>query len=115
MSDASRAAQAALTGNAVFDLHEHLALIAVDGADAESFLQGQLSNDVRQVSATRAQLSAWCSPKGRVLSTFLLFRHGDRLMLQLPASLLEKTLARLRLFVLRARVSLEDAGGSSRV
>ena len=111
MSEARRTALAARDGDALFDL-EQLALIAVEGADAETFLQGQLTNDVRQVNATHAQLSAWCSPKGRVLSTFLLFRHDDRLMLQLPMTLLETTLARMRLFVLRANVRLEDTSAS---
>lgn len=111
MSDAGGESLAALTGNAVFDL-QHLGLIAVDGTDAEAFLQGQLSNDVREVGAAHAQLSAWCSPKGRVLAAFLVFRHEGRLLLQLPQSLLGTTLARLRLFVLRTRVSLEDASAS---
>ncbi|NIM28647.1 MAG: folate-binding protein [Gammaproteobacteria bacterium] len=106
--DAGAEATAALEGDAVFDLR-HLALIAVDGEDALDFLQGQLTNDVGEVGADRAQRSAWCSPKGRVLTCFLVFRHADRLLLQLPGSLIEPTLARLRMYVLRTRVTLENA------
>jgi folate-binding protein YgfZ len=106
--DAGAEAKAALEGDAVFDLR-HLALIAVDGDDAVEFLQGQLTNDVREVTAGRAQRSAWCSPKGRVLTCFLVFRHEGRLLLQLPAALVAQTLARLRMYVLRARADLEDA------
>ncbi len=109
--DAAAEAQAALDGDAVFDL-QHLALIAVDGDDAEEFLQGQLTNDLREVTEKRAQQSAWCSPKGRVLTCFLVFRHHGRLLLQLPESLLGQTLKRMRMFVLRARVALEDASAS---
>ena len=107
--DARAEALAALGGNAVFDL-QHLALIAVDGDDAEDFLQGQLSNDLREIVPDRIQLSAWCSPKGRVLTCFLVFRHDGRLVLQLPESLLEQTLKRMRMFVLRAKATLVDAG-----
>lgn len=109
--DAAGEARAALEGNAVFDL-QHLALIAVRGADAEAFLQGQLTSDIGQLDADRAQPSAWCSPKGRVLTCFLVFRYDDSLMLQLPASLLESTLKRMRMYVLRARATLEDASDS---
>ncbi len=109
--DARGEAQAALCGDAVFDLG-HLALIAVDGDEAEEFLQGQLTNDVRDITAEHAQMSAWCSPKGRVLTNLLAFRHHGRLLLQLPGSLLEQTLKRMRMFVLRAHATLEDASAS---
>ena len=108
VTDASAEALAALSGNAIFDLR-HFALIAVHGDDAEDFLQGQLTNDVGEVTATRAQPSAWCSPKGRVLTCFLVFRHDGRLLLQLPDTLLEQTLKRLRMYVLRAKATLESA------
>jgi folate-binding protein YgfZ len=108
MPDPSTQALAALTGNAVFDL-QHLALIAVDGDDAVEFLQGQLTNELGDVTATRAQQSAWCSPKGRVLTCFLVFRHDGRLLLQLPQALIEQTLKRMRMYVMRAKATLENA------
>jgi folate-binding protein YgfZ len=111
MGDPNAEPPRASTGSAVFEL-QHLALIAVDGMDAEEFLQGQLTNDVREVTATHAQLSAWCSPKGRVLTAFLVFRHNGRLLLQLPETLLEQTLKRMRMFVLRAKTGLEDVSAS---
>lgn len=106
--DPARESRAALEGDAIFDL-QHLALISAGGVDAEAFLQGQLTGDVSQLGAGRAQTSAWCSPKGRVLACFLVFRHRGSLMLQLPAMLLESILNRMRMFVLRAKVTLEDA------
>lgn len=109
--DASAEAQAALTGNAVFDL-QHLGLIAVRGDDAGVFLQGQLSNDVREVTAARAQPSAWCSPKGRVLCCFLVFRHDGQLTLQLPEKLVEPIIMRMRMYVLRTKATLEDCSSA---
>ena len=104
-------ARAAVSGEAVFDLR-HLGVITVDGEDAVDFLQGQLANDVSEVTDTRAQTSAWCSPKGRVLARLLVFRHRRRFGLELPRSILDRTLQRMRMFVLRARVTMEDAGES---
>jgi len=92
----------------LFDL-SHLGLIAVRGEDAESFLQGQLTNDIRELSTTHTQLSSHCSPKGRMLASFRVLRLGDAIYVQLPRERLPDTLKRLRRYVLRAKVTLEDA------
>jgi folate-binding protein YgfZ len=97
---------AAQSGNILVDL-SHLSLLRAEGEDAQTFLQGQLSNDIRQVSESSAQLSAYCNPKGRMLAIFQIFRRGDAYYLQLPAQLAEATLKRLRMFVLRAKVKLD--------
>lgn len=86
---------------------DHLAVIRTSGADAESFLQGQLSGDVRQTTTSRAQWTSYNSPKGRVLAVLLLLRDADGFGLVLPRALLEPILKRLRMFVLRAKVKLE--------
>jgi len=98
-------------GNLITDLSAY-GLICVRGEDAEQFLQGQLTNDVRLVNEHTAQYSAYCSPKGRVLTCMTIFKRQDSYYLQLPRSLLEPTLTRLRMFVLIAKVTLEDASDS---
>ena len=86
-----------------------LGLIEARGADASAFLQGQLSNDVRKVDAGQAQLSSYNSAKGRMLAVLHLLRDGDAFLLELHRSLLETTLKRLRMFVLRSKVTLAEA------
>ncbi|HRY14706.1 MAG: folate-binding protein YgfZ [Candidatus Competibacteraceae bacterium] len=86
-----------------------LGLIAVEGAEAEQFLQGQLTCDVRQATPDHSLLGAFCSPKGRALACFRLFRRGETLYLELPQELVEPTLTRLRKYVLRTKVTLQDA------
>lgn len=90
----------------------HLGLIAVAGADAATFLQGQLSNDLNAVTETRSQLSAWCNAKGRVLVLLRIHLHAGTYYLQLPRDQLEFTLQRLRMYVLRAQVSLTDVSAT---
>lgn len=85
-----------------------LALIEARGADAAAFLQGQLSNDVRKVTANLAQLSSFNSPKGRMLAVLHLLRRDDGFLLELQRSLLEATLKRLRMYVLRSKVTLAE-------
>lgn len=100
--------RAAAQGNILADLSDH-ALIRARGNDAQNFLNGQLSNDIRQLDVAHSQLASWCSPKGRMLVIFRLVRRGDDILMQLPVTLLETMLKRLRMFVLRAKVTLENA------
>ena len=105
--DAER--RGAANGDVLVDLSQ-LALLRAEGADAQNFLQGQLSNDIRLVSEAGAQLSAYCNAKGRMFGIFLIFRRtDDAYYLQLPAALAEPMLKRLRMFILRAKVKLEFA------
>lgn len=92
-------------------LHElsHLGLISVVGEDRVPFLQGQLTNDIRQLSPTHSQLAAYCTPKGRMLTILRLIDTGEQLLLQLPRELLPSVLRRLGMFVIRSRVGLRDA------
>jgi folate-binding protein YgfZ len=99
--------RAAAGGNVLADLSD-FSLIRARGDDAQNFLNGQLSNDLRQLDATHSQLASWCSPKGRMLVIFRLFRRDKDYLLQLPVALQENTLKRLRMFVMRAKVTLES-------
>lgn len=98
--------RAANEGNVLANLAQ-LGLIRVRGNDAGNFLNGQLSNDLRLLDAQHSHLSAYCSPQGRVLAVFRVFRRGDDFLLQLPAELTETIVKRLRMFVLRAKVTLD--------
>ena len=99
---------AARDGTIVADL-SHNALLAVTGDDAAAFLQGQLTNDVQALAPGGAQRNGWCSPKGRLLATFLLVRRDDGFLMMLPAEIAEPVAKRLRMFVLRSKVKIEDA------
>lgn len=90
----------------------HFGLISVAGDDATTFLQGQLTNDIRLVSDTHSQLSAWCNAKGRALATFFITQRQGHYYLSVSRDLLESTLKRLRMYVLRAKVVLEDSSAS---
>ena len=100
--------RAAAAGDVVVEM-SHLALLRVQGIEAESFLQGQLSNDIRLVTANHSQLSAYCNPKGRMLAIFRIFKRDDAYLLQLPAALAETTRKRLGMFIMRAKVTLAPA------
>jgi len=85
-------------------------VIRTRGADATTFLQGQLTNDVLGLDAGRARLAGFCSAKGRLQASFVVWKAGDdEFLLACSASLLAATLKRLSMFVLRAKCKLSDA------
>lgn len=87
----------------------HVGLIRVSGADARSFLQGQLSTDLDKLTVQRAQLSSWNNAKGRVVTLLHVFLRDEDIHLALPRPLLTPVLKRLSLYVLRSKVTLTDA------
>jgi hypothetical protein len=85
-------------------------VIRASGTEAASFLHGQLTSDVAHLDASQARLAGYCSAKGRLLASFVVWRTGENeVLLACSADLLEATLKRLRMFVLRARCVLSDA------
>lgn len=86
----------------------HLALVRVGGADRVTFMNGQVTNDVRRLDAAHSQLTAWCSPKGRMLALFRMLEWNQCYLLQFPAVLREDVIKRLRMYVLRSKVEIVD-------
>ncbi|MFC0170362.1 YgfZ/GcvT domain-containing protein [Pseudoduganella danionis] len=84
-------------------------LIALDGEESAHFLHGQLTNDVEHLAAGEARLAGYCSPKGRLLASFLMWRNDNTLLLQLPRDIQAAVQKRLSMFVLRAKTKLSDA------
>lgn len=80
--------------------------LEVRGADAQSFLQGQLTVDLTRLPTGQHWLAAWCTARGRVWSLARLWAAGDGYDLLVPASLAEAWAQRLRLYVLRAAVTI---------
>jgi folate-binding protein YgfZ len=87
-------------------------VIRASGPDAASFLQGQLTNDVLTLRAGAARLAGFCSAKGRLQASFVIWKAADdEFLLCCPSTILAPTLKRLSMFVLRAKCRLVDASG----
>ena len=102
-----RAAATPLNGVAALP---HLGVIRVEGADAATFLHGQLTQDFSLLDLSEARLAAFCSAKGRMQASFIGFqRTTGEILLVCSRELLAPTLKRLSMFVLRAKARLTDA------
>ena len=88
----------------------HLGVIRVDGEDAAKFLHGQLTQDFALLGLSEARLAALCSPKGRVLASFIGFKRSHtEILLLCRRDILPAMVKRLSMFVLRAKVKVTDA------
>lgn len=85
-----------------------LGVISVSGDDAARFLHNQLTNDVEHLLPTEARLAGYCTPKGRLLATLLMWRSEETILLQLARELLPAIQKRLQMFVMRAKATLHD-------
>jgi folate-binding protein YgfZ len=89
---------------------ESYGFLSVEGARAAEFLQGQLTCDLRQASAEHAISGAWCTPKGRVVCSFLLWQaSAEQVLLRLRADLLQSTLVQLSRYGALSRVRIVEA------
>lgn len=89
-------------------------LVRFSGNDAQSFINAQFTTNCLTLTPSQGQFSAWCDPKGRVLFLFFLFTRGEDYFAALPTAQIPKFVQRLRMYVLRAAVEIEDASADYR-
>ena len=85
---------------------EDRSFIAISGPEARDFLQGLVTNDVRQVGPTSLRYAALLTPQGKILFDFLIGESDGTLLLDAPAATREALARRLTLYRLRAKVDV---------
>jgi folate-binding protein YgfZ len=89
-----------------------LGVLAFRGIDAAKFLQGQLSANVEKLSMGASTLAGLHNPQGRVIALLAVVRiSADEFFAVLPRELAAEVAQRLRKFVLRSKVIIEDVSG----
>ena len=93
-----------------------LAVFHIAGADALSFIQGQVTNDIASANPQQSKLAGYCTAQGRLLATVVLNQLPDT-STALPTiqglikrDICEPVLKRLGMFVLRAKAKLSVTG-----
>ena len=90
-------------------LLDHERILAVSGKDATRFLQGQITCDVASLTPGNQVLGARCNPKGRMQSSFRLFKVSEEsYLLALASELLEPQQKDLAKYAVFFKVQLED-------
>lgn len=99
----------ALESGAIVTSLDHLGLIEFTGEDAQTFLQGQLTNDTKLITETSSQLAGYCTAKGRLLATLLLWKSPEGICGQLHGGIAASVQKKLTMYVLRSKVKVIDA------
>ena len=81
----------------------HLTALELTGDDAQSFLHAQVPSDVRQLNAEKAQISGWCTAKGRLLTTFVVWPIANGYRLILASDVADAIAKRLKMYILRPK------------
>ena len=97
-----------MADSAFFCPLSHEGVLAVRGADATKFLQGQLTCNLNYLSDTQASLGARCTQKGRMQSSFRILLQGDGVLLAMTTELLEPQLADLKKYAVFSKSKLTD-------
>ena len=82
-------------------------VLKITGQDAESFLQGLITNDVDKLDQGLVY-AALLTPQGKYLADFLLHRAGEAILLDVAAELAPGLMQRLNMYKLRADVAIEE-------
>jgi folate-binding protein YgfZ len=91
----------------------HLGLIDLSGEDATEFLHNQLTTDVKRLAPDSAQRTAWCTAKGRMFASFLLYREPSGYRAIVASDLASAVHKRLQMYVLRSKVKISDRSQES--
>ncbi|MGH8332582.1 MAG: YgfZ/GcvT domain-containing protein, partial [Pseudomonas sp.] len=97
-----------MADSAFFCTLSHEGVLAVRGADAGKFLQGQLTCNLNYLSDTQASLGARCTQKGRMQSSFRILLEGDGVLMAMATELLEPQLADLKKYAVFSKSKLTD-------
>src|ERR1700752_3803078 len=80
--------------------------LALTGADARGFLQGQVTNDVEGLSEGEGCYAAFLTPKGKMLGDLRILDAGDELLLDTERVALQALFDMIRRFSIGHRVEL---------
>src|SRR5262249_57339591 len=69
--------------------------VTVTGRDRQAFLQGMLSNEVKNLKPGQGTAAAFLDAHGKVMALLEVYVLEDRLLLELPPGLTQGTLGRL--------------------
>jgi folate-binding protein YgfZ len=86
--------------------------IALTGRDRATYLQGLLTNDIPALQPGQGCYAAWLTAQGRMLTDMHALQSDGMLLLDVPASLVDETVARLDQFIFSEDVQVAPLAGS---
>lgn len=85
-----------------------LGVIEITGADTQTFLQGQLTCDVKAATWQHWLAGGYCDAKGKLWSTFRMVGDAERILLFIARESIETTLIQLKKYAVFSKVTISD-------
>lgn len=90
-------------------------VLRVGGAEARTFLQNLITNNVDLAEGTKAIYAGLLTPQGKFLFDFIIIADGDGLLLDCDGARIGDLAKRLAFYKLRAQVTIEDVSATHKV
>src|SRR5579872_7480479 len=103
--------RALVSGCGVFDLGWR-ARVMVTGKDRVRWLNGMVTNTIKDLPPNRGNYSFVLNPQGRILGDMYIYNLGESLLLDTDRSQLETVINTLKRFIIMDQVELADPGES---
>ena len=87
-------------------------VLAISGADRATWLQGLVTNDVQNLAEGERRYAAWLTPQGRMITDMNVVAQGDRLLLDVPATLAADLRDRLDGLIFSEDAQVTDESGA---
>jgi folate-binding protein YgfZ len=91
------------------------ALFAITGSDRVRWLNGMISNNVRDLAPGRGVYGFVLNPQGHILGDLYVFNEGESLVAQIERTQVDRLLELLRRYIIMDKVEIEDLGAKTAV
>lgn len=96
-----------MTNNLYIPL-ENRSVFTVSGADAENFLQGLITNDIKKASEHKAIYALMLTPQGKFLYDFFILKINGKFFVDCATEKLAAIIKKFSMYKLRSDVVIED-------
>ena len=86
----------------------HRTLLKLTGSEVQSFLQGQLSNDINALEEGVVQINAYCQHQGKIMALIWVMKRADEYYLSFPKDLAAEIVKKLTMFKMMSDVTIKD-------
>ncbi|MDC3039163.1 folate-binding protein [Candidatus Pelagibacter sp.] len=82
------------------------AILFINGADSEKYLQNLVSNDIEKVNESKSCFASLLSPQGKFLFDFLVIKHKNGYFLDCEKRIVDQLYKKLVMYKLRSKVEI---------
>tara|TARA_Y100000816_G_C26077056_1_gene567083 strand:- start:736 stop:1659 length:924 start_codon:yes stop_codon:yes gene_type:complete len=95
-----------ITESKTYSIEDDMSVIKITGKDATSFLQGQFSNDIKELDGTNYQISSYSTNQGKVIGIFRILKIDADFIIIISTQIAYKLVEKLNMYKLASDVTV---------